>query len=71
MKTRGIKCERTGIDNLPGNAIDVHLVKTDEAGINSVDTLVAICIDIAMPVCHHEGAALANGEDRWPYFYLD
>src|SRR5690348_7024474 len=71
VKTRGIKRERTGIDDLPGDAVDIHFVKTDEASINSINPLVAICIDVAMPVRHHEGAPLADGEDGWANFYLD
>src|SRR2546421_5677039 len=47
------------------------LILTDEAGIYGIDPFVAIGIDKAALVRHHEGPALADGDDGRADFDFD
>src|SRR5579872_4685391 len=71
MHTRGVEGQLAGVDYLPGNPVDVKMVETDEARINSIGTLVAVWIDEATLVRYHKGAPLTDGDDWWTNFYFD
>ena len=71
MKTCGIETQLARVDQNERDAIDVESIEVDEARIDSINTLSAICYDLPRWFRNHEGAPLANGDDWWADFYLD
>src|SRR5579863_6052754 len=67
MIARGIKTQLAGIDRFPGLAVNVETIIADEACINSIDTFIAGCPDLASLISDHECTPLADGNSWWRY----
>src|SRR6185312_13071370 len=71
VKTRGVECNLTRIDHFPGHTVNINSIEANKTCIECVDSLITIRVNIAMFIGNHEGATLADGDDRRSYFYFN